>query len=101
MNKSTLFIIRNIWWLVPLSIIFIFWEHATPIMLMLVFAFMGRVILYPLVRQIEKIIGSHNWSVAIVIILLLLLLIFLSGSLFPIISKQIIAFQSTLSMETL
>ena len=101
MIKPSLFIIRNIWWLVSLSVVFIFWEHTAPILLMLVFAFLGRVILHPVVRQVEKVTGNHNWSVMIVISLLLVFLIILSGSLFPIIGKQIVALQSSLSMETL
>ena len=101
MIKPSLFIIRNIWWLVPIVVVFIFWEHTAPILLMLVFAFLGRVMLHPVVRQVEKVMGNHNWSVMIVISLLLVFLIILSGSLFPIIGKQIAALQSSLSMETL
>jgi predicted PurR-regulated permease PerM len=101
MIKPSLFIIRNIWWLVPIVVVFIFWEHTAPILLMLVFAFLGRVILHPVVRQVEKVTGNHNWSVMLVISLLLVFLIILSGSLFPIIGKQIAALQSSLSMETL
>ena len=101
MSKPSFFIIRNIWWLVPLAVVFIFWEHTAPILLMLVFAFLGRVILQPVVRQVEKLTGNHNWSVVLVISLLLVFLIILSGSLFPFISQQITALQSSLSMETL
>ena len=100
MSKTSLFIIRNIWWLVPLAVVFLFWEHTAPILLMLVFAFLGRVILYPVVRQVEKLTGNHNWSVMLVITLLLVFLIILSSSLFPIIGKQVVALQSSLSMET-
>ena len=100
MNKTSTFLIRNIWWLVPLSVVLLFWEHTAPILLMLVFAFLGRVILHPVVRQIEKLTGNHNWSVMIVITFLLVFLIILSGSLFPFIGSQITAFQSSLSMET-
>ena len=101
MSKPSFFIIRNIWWLVPLAVVFIFWEHTAPILLMLVFAFLGRVILQPVVRQVEKLTRNHNWSVVLVILLLLVFLIILSGSLFPFISQQITALQSSLSMETL
>jgi predicted PurR-regulated permease PerM len=101
MSKPSFFIIRNIWWLVPLAVVFIFWEHTAPILLMLVFAFLGRIILQPVVRQVEKLMGNHNWSVVLVISLLLVFLIILSGSLFPFISQQITALQSSLSMETL
>ena len=60
MNKTSIFLIRNIWWLVPLSVVLLFWEHTAPILLMLVFAFLGRVILQPVVRQIEKLTGTKS-----------------------------------------
>ena len=78
MSKTSLFVIRNIWWLVPLGVIFLFWEHAAPILLTLVFAFLGRVILHPVVRKVEKLTGNHNWSVMIVITLLLVFLVIFS-----------------------
>ena len=101
MNKTPLFIIRNMWWLVPLAVVLIFWEHTAPILLMLVFAYLGRVILHPVINIIEQWIGSRKLSVFILIGLLVVFFSLLSGSLFPFISKQITAFQSTLSMETL
>ena len=101
MNKTSTFLIRNLWWLVPLSVVLLFWAHAAPILLMLAFAYLGRVILYPIVRVIEKRTGNHNWSVIIVILALIVFLGILSKSLFPLIGNQIIAFQSSLSMETL
>jgi len=101
MKKPSLFIIRNIWWLVPLSVVLLFWAHTAPILLMLAFAYLGRVILYPIVRVIEKRTGNHNWSVIIVILALIVFLGILSKSVFPLIGNQIIAFQSALSMETL
>lgn len=101
MNKPSLFIIRNIWWLVPLTIVLLFWEHTAPILLMLVFAFLGRAVLHPIVWQVEKLVGNHNWAVTIVISTLLIFLIILSGSVFPVINNQISALQTSLSMETL
>ena len=65
MNKTPLFIIRNIWWLVPLAVALLFWEHIAPILLMLVFAYLGRVILHPVVYIVEKWTGRHMWSVVI------------------------------------
>ena len=101
MNKTSLFIIHNMWWLVPLAMVLIFWEHTAPILLMLVFAYLGRVILNPVISIMEKWIGSRKLSVFILMGLLIISLSLLSGSLFPFIGKQITAFQSTLSMETL
>ena len=65
MNKTPLFIIHNMWWLVPLAVVLIFWEHTAPILLMLVFAYLGRVILNPIISIVEKwgyeySLGSNN-----------------------------------------
>ena len=101
MNKTSLFIIHNIWWLAPLAMVLLFWEHTAPILLMLVFAYLGRVILNPVISILEKWIGSRKWSVLIIIVLFIICLAILSSSLFPLIGNQITAFQSSLSMETL
>ena len=101
MNKAPLFIIRNLWWLVPLAVVLLFWEHTSPILLMLVFAYLGQVILNPIISIVGKLIGSRKWSIVIIMILLIICLSILSSSLFPLISNQIIALQSALSMETL
>ena len=68
---------------------------------MLVFAYLGQVILNPVISILEQWTGSRKWSVVIVMVLLIICLSILSSSLFPIIGKQITAFQSALSMETL
>ena len=68
---------------------------------MLVVAYLGRIILHPIISVVEKWIGSRKWSVIIVMVLLIICLVILSSSLFPLISNQITAFQSSLSMETL
>ena len=101
MNKMPLFIIRNMWWLVPLAVILFFWQHTAPILLMLVFAYLGRVILHPLISIIEKWTRSRMWSVIIIMTLFIICLGILSSSLFPLIGKQIISLLSALSMETL
>ena len=101
MNKTSTFLIHNLWWLVPLAVVFLFWQHTVPILLMLVFAYLGRVILNPVISIIEQWTGSRKWSVIIVMLLLIICLLILSRSLFPLIGKQITAFQSALSMETL
>ena len=101
MNKTPLFIIRNIWWLVPLAVALLFWEHIAPILLMLVFAYLGRVILHPVISIVEKWTGKYMWSVVIVMVLLIIIMVILSSSFFPFIGNQITALQSALSMETL
>ena len=68
---------------------------------MLVFAYLGRVILNPIVKLIDSWIYNRKWSVFIVIIMLIILLVILSGSVFPLIWDQILSLQSVLSMESL
>ena len=68
---------------------------------MLVFAYLWRVIINPVISILEQWTGSRKWSVVIVMVLLIICLVILSSSLFPLIGNQIIAFQSALSMETL
>ena len=101
MPKTTNFIIRNLWWLVPLLVIILFWTHTTPILLMLVFAYLGRVILNPVVSAVEKWKVSRGLAVMIVVVSLIILISILSGSLYPLIREQAAAFQNALSMETL
>ena len=68
---------------------------------MLVFAYLGRIILNPAVSVLEKWLGSRRLSVFTVMALLIILLVILSTSLFPIIKDQIVSLQTALSMETL
>ena len=56
-----------------MAIVVFFWQHAAPILLMLVFAYLGRVILNPFVKVIDSWIGSRRWSVFIVIMILIIL----------------------------
>ena len=98
MNKISTFIIKNLWWIVPLLVVIVYWEHIVPIMLMLIFAYLGCVILTPITILVEKWIGSRKWAVFIIIIILLIIISFLSGSLFPLIGKQIVSFQGSLTM---
>ncbi|MDP6569955.1 MAG: AI-2E family transporter [Candidatus Marinimicrobia bacterium] len=100
MNKPTKFIIHNLWWLVPLSITVFFWQHTFSILLLLSVAYIGRIILNPVVKFLENHFGNRKWAVAITTLTVLVLLIFLSGSLWPVIAKQIVSFQSFLTMES-
>ena len=101
MTKKSILLIHNLWWLVPLAIMLFFWQHFAPILLMLVFAYLGRVILNPLVKLIDNWIGNWRWSVFIVIIILTIFLSILSSSLFPFLQDQTMALQSALSMDNL
>ena len=100
MNKTSAFIIHNLWWLIPLAVVLLFWQHTAPILLMLIFAYLGRVILNPIISAMEKRIDSRKWSVFIIIGLLIIFLSVLSSSLFPLIGRQFTAFQTTLSIDT-
>ena len=101
MNKTATFIIHNLWWMIPLAVVLLFWQHASPILLMLIIAYLVRIILNPAVILIEKWLGSRRLAVFSIMTLLIVLLIILSSSLFPLIKNQIVAFQTVLSMETL
>ena len=101
MSKTSTFLIHNLWWMVPLAVVLLFWQHTAPILLMLIFAYLGRVILNPVISILDQWIGSRKWSVVIVMVLLIICLAILSNSLFPLIGNQITTLQSALSMETL
>ena len=101
MNKTSGFFVLNLWWLIPLAVTILFWQHAAPILLMLIFAYIGRIILNPAVKKTEKFTGSRKWSVFSIIVILLFLFIILSSSLFPIIKEQVTSFQTNFSIETL
>ena len=83
-----------------MALVLILWEHVAPIILLLVFAYLGRIILNPLITFLEKLIGNRKWSVFIIIGLLIIFLSVLSSSLFPLIGRQFTAFQTTLSIDT-
>ena len=78
-----------------------FWQHAAPIIIMLVFAYLGRIILNPAVSAVEKSLRSRRLSVFIVMAMLIILFVILSTTLFPLIKNQIVAMQTVLSMEAL
>ena len=98
--KINTFFIHNLWWLIPLSVIVLFWQHASPIILLLVFAYLGRVVLNPVVCQIDTWLDNRKLSVFITMFILIIILFFLSVSLFPFIKNQTAALQSILSLET-
>jgi len=101
MNKLSTFIIHNLWWLIPLVVVLLFWPHTVPILLMLVFAYLGWIILSPIINIFEQWTGNRKWSVFIIISLLIIFFSMLSNSFFPLIGRQITAFQTALTMATL
>ena len=75
MKKKSIYLLSNLWWLIPLSIILLFWQHSAPILLMLIFAYLGQIILNPAVSIVEKWVGSRRVSVFTVILGLIILLV--------------------------
>ena len=51
MNKTSSYLIHNLWWMLPLAIVLFLWQHTSPIILMLIFAYLGRIILNPIVKS--------------------------------------------------
>ena len=100
MNKTSTVIIHNLWWLIPVAVVLLLWQHAASILLMLVFAYLGRVVLNPIINILEKWIGSRKWAVIIIVVLFIIFFSVLSSSLFPLIGKQITAFKMTLTIDT-
>ena len=101
MNNLSLFLLRNTWWLIPLVIIFSFWEQSFPILLMLVFAFLGTIILSPLVDKIEKLIKNYKISVMLVVSSSIVSLILLFSFLIPLISNQLKSLQTSFTVSKL
>ena len=101
MNKFSTVIIHNLWWLIPIIFTLIFWNHALPIILILIFSYLGRIILNPLAKLLEK--WGFNRKLAIYIIILIIVLIFviLSSSLFPFIWNQVVHLQTSLTLENM
>jgi len=100
MNKTSTFIILNLWWLIPVGIVLMFWQHTAPILFMLVFAYLGHVVLNPIINILGEWIGSRKWAVIIIVALFIIIISVLSSSLFPLIGRQITAFKITITMET-
>lgn len=98
-NKSN-FIINNLWLLTLLASLILLWKHIIPLIVLLIFAYVGVIILTPSIIVLDKIIKKRKVSVIIVMSILLFFIIILSGSLFPFLSNQIISFQNALTLDT-
>jgi predicted PurR-regulated permease PerM len=92
--------IRNLFWLVPLVITIGLWEFTSPILFKLVLAFIGMIILNPVVNWIESIIHKRGLSVLVVLISVLIIFILLINLIWPILSRQAVDIQSMLTMDT-
>ena len=100
MKKPSSFIIHNLWWLSPLLVILIFWQHTLPIIFMLIVAYIGRIVLNPVVNWVGGLVKNRSLSVGITTLGVLLLFLLLWGSLWPVLSEQLKALQSFLTMES-
>ena len=101
MNSSPLSkLIRNLFWIVPLGITVGLWEFTSPILFQLVLAFIGMIILNPVVNWIESIIQKRGLSVFIVLASIIIVFIVVLNLVGPILSRQAVDIQSMLTMDT-
>lgn len=101
MRQSPLSVlVRNLFWIIPLFITISLWEFTSPIILQLVLAYIGMIILNPMVNWIESITQKRGWSVFLVMVSFLIFWIILFQTIFPILSHQAKEFQTLLTMDT-
>ena len=101
MSKSPLSVlVRNLFWIIPLFITISLWEFTSPVILQLVLAYIGMIVLNPMVNWIESIIQKRGWSVFMVMVSFLIFWIILFQTIFPILSHQAKEFQTLLTMDT-
>ena len=101
MNNSPLsFIIRNLFWIVPLALILSLWDYTFPILFKIVLAFLIMIILNPIVNKIERLLHNRLLSIGIVFTLLVIGLIILIQSIWPIVYSEALAMSSLFSMDT-
>ena len=61
MRQSPLSVlVRNLFWIIPLFITISLWEFTSPIILQLVLAYIGMIILNPMVNWIESITQKED-----------------------------------------
>jgi len=86
--------------MVPLALVIGLWEFASPILFQLVLAFIGMIILNPMVNWIEGLIQKRGLSVFIVITAVFIIFSLIINSIWPILSHQAVDIQSMLTMDT-
>ena len=99
-NSPLSIFIRNLFWIFPLVICIGLWDFTSPILFQLVLAFIGTIILNPVINRIESILHRRWLSVFLVLTLVIIAFIFLINSIWPILSRQAIEIQSMLTMDT-
>ena len=79
-NSPLSIFIRNLFWMVPLTIAIGLWEFTWPILFQLVLAYIGMIILNPSVNRIESITQKRGLSVFLVLTAVIIIFIFLINS---------------------
>tara|TARA_B100000029_G_scaffold129818_1_gene123294 strand:- start:1189 stop:2292 length:1104 start_codon:yes stop_codon:yes gene_type:complete len=100
MKKRSYFFVENIWWIVPLVLAILFWEHILPILLLLIFSYIGNIIISPLVNFFENHSGNKNFSIFTSLVIFFIFIYFLFSSFIPIIINQILTLDSILSVDS-
>ena len=99
-NSPLSIFIRNLFWMVPLTISIGLWEFTWPILFQLVLAYIGMIILNPSVNRIESITQKRGLSVFLVLTAVIIIFIFLINSIWPTLKRQMIDIQTMLTMDT-
>jgi putative permease len=92
--------IRNLFWIVPLVITISLWNFTSPIIFQLVLAFIGMIILNPVVSWVESIIQKRLLSVFLVLGFIIIIFIFALNFIGPKLNRQAVDIQSILTMDT-
>jgi predicted PurR-regulated permease PerM len=101
MNSSPLSkLIRNLFWIVPLAIVIGLWEYTSPILFQLVLAYIGLIVLNPMVNWLESFTQRRGLSVGLVIFFGFFIFIMIINTVWPILEKQGSEMQSMLTMDT-
>ena len=81
-------LVENLFWLLPLVIIFILLDYIYPIFLILIIGYIGYIILDPIVCRIERIIRTRALSVLLVLAMLITPIYYGISSLVSMLSEQ-------------
>ena len=81
-------LVENLFWLLPLTIIFFVLDYIYPIFLILVIGYIGYIILDPIVCRIERMIRTRALAVLIVLAMLITPIYFGISSLVTLLSEQ-------------
>jgi len=81
-------LVENLFWLLPLTIVFFVLDYIYPIFLILVIGYIGYIILDPIVCRIERMIRTRALAVLIVLAMLITPIYFGISSLVTLLSDQ-------------